>query len=203
VYSVDTGETLEVIKGKSRGEAADAVFDKYANQGIGFNVRPYQDPATMTPRAKLAKRFATKKIDYNYDIVSRNNNKVQDQFYARTPAEADQIYSEWLKSKNLPDDTEDYGYRKSEQAADDQRDSVDIQRRLGVQDVDTDVAQNFTTPQDATDIPRNWEFVDRRTGRVIHNMSNASYNQANIVQDNLESRYPDADIYLRSVERPN
>jgi hypothetical protein len=30
-------------------------------------------------------------------------------------------------------------------------------------------------------------------------MSNASYNQANVVQDNLESRYPDADIYLRSV----
>jgi hypothetical protein len=157
----------------------------------------------MTPRAKLAKRFATKKIDYNYDIVSRNSNKVMDRFYARTPAEADQVYDTWLKSKNLPNDTEDYGYRKSEQAADDQRDSVDIQRRLGVQDVNTDVAQNFTTPQDATEVRRNWEFVDRVTGRVVNNITNASYNQANAVQADVERRYPNADIYLRSVERSN
>jgi hypothetical protein len=62
------------------------------------------------------------------------------------------------------------------------------------------VAQNFTTPQDATDIPRNWEFVDRITGQVIHSMTNASYNQANVVQANLEQQNPAADIYLRSVE---
>jgi hypothetical protein len=33
-------------------------------------------------------------------------------------------------------------------------------------------------------------------------MTNASYNQANVVQTNLELRYPNADIHLRSVERP-
>jgi hypothetical protein len=59
------------------------------------------------------------------------------------------------------------------------------------------------SPQDATDVPRNWEFVNRINGQVIHSMTNASYNQANVVQDNLELRYPDADIFLRSVERPN
>lgn len=61
VYDVNTGATLEIVKAKNKGEATDAVYDKYAEQGIGFNVRPYEDPATMTPRAKLAKRITTKK----------------------------------------------------------------------------------------------------------------------------------------------
>jgi len=186
VYDVKTGATLEIVKGKSKGEVADAVYDKYVDQGIGFQVRPYEDPATMTPRAKLAKRITTKKIDYNYDIVSRTTYKVVDRFYAQTPQEADQVYGSWLKQNNLPNETEDYGYRASGHAP-------------GVQDVETDVAQNFDTPQDATDIPRDWEFVNRITGQVIHRMTHASYNQANVVQDNLETRYPDADIYLRSV----
>jgi len=225
VYDVKTGKMLEIVKGKSRGEVADAVFDKYANQGIGFNVRPYEDSAKLTPRAKLAKRIVTKPktaTQYNYDIVDQRTVelRVVDQFRAETPAEAERVYSAWLKSKDLPDDTANYGYRKNEQAADDQRDSVDIQRTLGIQDVDTDVAQNFSPDysafernsdridairarQDATDVPRNWEFVNRINGQVIHNMTNASYNQANVVQNNLESRYPDADIYLRSVERSN
>jgi hypothetical protein len=71
VYDVKTGKTLEIVKGKSKGEVADAVYDKYVDQGIGFQVRPYQDPAKMTPRAKLAKRIAqTKKpTEYNYEIV--------------------------------------------------------------------------------------------------------------------------------------
>ena len=61
VYDVNTGATLEIVKAKNKSEAADAVYDKYAEQGIGFNVRPWEDPATMTPRAKLAKRITTKK----------------------------------------------------------------------------------------------------------------------------------------------
>jgi hypothetical protein len=72
-----------------------------------------------------------------------------------------------------------------------------------VQDVEPDVAQNFPAPQDATDVPRNWEFVDRRTGRVVDTMTNSSYNHANTWQAALERSNPDADIYLRSVERPN
>ena len=61
VYDVNTGETLEIVAGKNKGEVADKVYDKYAEQGIGFNVRPYEDPATMTPRAKLAKRITQPK----------------------------------------------------------------------------------------------------------------------------------------------
>jgi hypothetical protein len=190
IYSVDTGETLEIVKGRNKGEAADVVFDKYANQGIGFNVRPYQDPATMTPRAKLAKRITqTKKpTDYNYDIIDRRTVelKVVDQFYATDEKDASETFDRWLKMKGLPQDEDAYGYRKGS-------------AQQAVKDVEPNVAQNFTTPQDATDVPRNWEFVNRINGQVIHNMTNASYNQANVVQANLESRYPDADIYLRSV----
>jgi hypothetical protein len=193
VYDVNTGETLEIVKGKNKGEAADAVFDKYAAQKIGFNVRPYQDPATMTPRAKLAKRISqTKKpTDYNYDIIDRRtvDLKVVDQFYATDEKDASETFDRWLKTKGLPQDEDAYGYRKG-------------QPQQAVKDIEPNVAQNFTTPQDATDVPRNWEFVNRINGQVIHNMTNASYNQANVVQTNLELRYPDADIYLRSVERP-
>ena len=124
------------MQAANRGVAADQVFDKYANQGIGFNVRAYQDPATLTPRAKLAKRIVDPK---------------QQQPKQATP------------------------------------------------EIPVDVAQNFDQPQDATEVRRNWEFVDRITGQVIHTMTNASYQQANVIQDNLESQNPNADIYLRSV----
>jgi hypothetical protein len=323
IYNVDTGETLEIVKGRNKGEAADAVFDKYAAQKIGFNVRPYQDPATMTPRAKLAKSIVSKPAgpkvytyykwnvvnpktgennndymtrervfqttkqvekenpragkyintivgggsaqlttsnhprdiddmtfdfrakgsnevierqtynpenaekwqarpvvaaieranalseklgkpvvayevqtknptEYNYEIVNLGdvNLGVVDKFYAANKQEADKTFDKWLTMKGLPNDTHDYGYRPRKQEA-------------AVKDIAPDVAQNFAAPQDATDVPRNWEFVDRINGQVIHNMTNASYNQANVVQTNLELRYPDADIFLRSVERPN
>jgi hypothetical protein len=208
IYSVDDGETLEIVTGRNKGEAADAVFDKYANQGIGFNVRPYQDPATMTPRAKLAKRITgqpRKPVDYNYEIVNQADVRlpVVDKFYATNDTDAQKVYSQWLKNKDLPDDTADYGYRKVAaksaeeppwvaQNFDSARDSATLQTNL-----------QGRAGQDATEVPRNWEFVNRINGQVIHNMTNASYNQANVVQDNLELRYPDADIYLRSVERPN
>jgi hypothetical protein len=193
VYSVDTGETLEIVTGRNKNEAAEVVFDKYANQGIGFNVRPYQDPATMTPRAKLAKRITgqpRKPVDYNYEIVNQADVRlpVVDKFYATNDTDAQKVYSQWLKNKDLPDDTADYGYRKATTKS---------------AEIEPNVAQNFATPQDATEVRRNWEFVDRITGRIIHSMTNASYNQANVVQTNLEQQNPAADIYLRSVERPN
>jgi hypothetical protein len=213
VYDVNTGETLEIVKGKNKGEAADAVFDKYAAQKIGFNVRPYQDPATMTPRAKLAKRITSqpgKPLDYNYEIVNQADVRlpVVDKFYATNDTDAQKVYSQWLKNKDLPDDTADYGYRKA---------AAKPAQAAGVQDVDVNVAQNFDSArdsatlqtnlqgragQDATEIPRNWEFVNRMSGNVVDTLSNASYQQADAMQAEVERRHPNADIYLRSVERP-
>ncbi len=57
--------------------------------------------------------------------------------------------------------------------------------------------------QDATEVRRNWEFVNRMSGNVVDTLTNASYNQANAVQADVERRHPNADIYLRSVERTN
>jgi hypothetical protein len=144
----------------------------------------------------VAKRIVTKPktaTQYNYDIVDQRTVelRVVDQFRAETPQEAERVYSAWLKSKDLPDDTANYGYRKSAQAADDQRDSVDIQRRLGVQDVDTDVAQNFggdpmaayERNSDRIDAIRtqaqqprqNYELVsDEDPDRVLHRMNDAT-----------------------------
>jgi hypothetical protein len=203
VYDVKTGETLEIVKGKSKGEVADAVYDKYVDQGIGFQVRPYVDPATMTPRAKLAKRIATKKpepkqvanqatnergVPY-WEVYEIETDHVVHTFLSDTASDAKVDGSNWLVGigAEYPDL---FAVRPKIKTAQ-------------VRDVEADVAQNFDQPEDATEVRRNWEFVDRITGRVVHSMANASYNQANVVQDNLELRYPDADIYLRSVERLN
>jgi hypothetical protein len=55
------------------------------------------------------------------------------------------------------------------QATDAKKDSADLQRTLGVQDVDTDVAQNFEPRR------QNYELVsDEDPDRVLHRMSNAT-----------------------------
>ena len=181
-YDVDDDskeQRLEIVDAANAGAAADLVYDKYNAENIPFKVRPYYGDvavtptAKLTPRAKLAKRIVEPKgpTQYNYDIVDQRSVelRVVDQFRAETPQEAERVYSAWLKSKDLPDDTANYGYRKSAQAADDQRDSVDIQRTLGIQDVDTDVAQNFEPRR------QNYELVsDEDPDRVAHRMNNAT-----------------------------
>jgi hypothetical protein len=209
IYSVDTGETLEIVKGKNKGEAADAVFDKYAAQKIGFNVRPYQDPATMTPRAKLAKRITgqpRKPVDYNYEIVNQADVRlpVVDKFYATNDTDAQKVYSQWLKNKDLPDDTADYGYRKTAAKSAETQPNVaqNFEPDYSAFERNSDRIDAIRAGQDATDIPRNWEFVNRMSGNVVDTLTNASYNQANAMQTDVERRHPNADIYLRSVERP-
>ena len=78
VYDVNTGETLEIVAGKNKGEVADKVYDKYVDQGIGFNVRPYEDPATMTPRAKLAQRIVKPKEKVDWDVIYKPTGRVID-----------------------------------------------------------------------------------------------------------------------------
>jgi hypothetical protein len=193
IYSVDTGKTLEIVKGRNKGEAADAVFDKYAAQKIGFNVRPYQDPATMTPRAKLAKRIASqpgKSLDYNYEIVNQADVRlpVVDKFYATNDTDAQKVYSQWLKNKDLPDDTADYGYRKT---------AAKSAQVAGVQDVDVNVAQNFDSARDSATLQTNlqdrptssaqtvnrswsnldeynWNITNRDTGETLYRINSAN-----------------------------
>ena len=197
VYDVNSGKTLEIVKGKSKGEVADAVYDKYVNQGIGFQVRPYEDPAKLTPRAKLAKRIVqTKKpIDYNYEIVNLGdvNLRVVDKFYAADKQEADKTFDKWLEMKGLPNDTDTYGYRPRKQeptqSADDRQDSAHLQAtltRAPVRDADIDVAQNFNQPADATNRVGSWSIYDVTLGREISRMDNVAWSQADARANELE-----------------
>jgi hypothetical protein len=188
----DTGKVVATMRARDGDTAQDRAQYEFGQRWTdAWRVyrRPDESPEPekkLSPRAQVAKRITTKKIDYNYDIVSRNSNKVIDRFYAQTPQEAEQTYSAWLKQNTLPDDSEDYGYRKSEQAADNQRDSVDTQRRLGVQDIDTDVAQNFGQSQDATQRSGSWSIYDVTQGREISRMDNVPWQQANDRANELE-----------------
>ena len=197
----DKGDVVVTMRARDGDTAEDRAKYEYGqrwNDAWRVYRRPDDTPEPekkLSPRAQVAKRITTKPktaTQYNYDIVDQRTVelRVVDQFRAETPAEAERVYSAWLKSKDLPDDTANYGYRKTAQAADDQRDSVDIQRTLGIRDVDTDVAQNFSPDLSAYERnsdridairaqaqqPRqNYELVsDEDPDRVIHRMNNAT-----------------------------
>jgi hypothetical protein len=175
VYDVKTNKTLEVVKGKSKGEVADAVYDKYVDQGIGFNVRPYEDPATMTPRAKLAKRIVEpKKQPAPAEQQAKNERGVP--YWEVYEKETSHVVHTFL-SDDLPDAVTDaYNWLTSigaeqpdlfavrakmipnPQTTDNKKDSADLQRNLGVQDIDTDVAQNFSPDYSAYE--RNSDRID-------------------------------------------
>jgi len=193
----DTGKVVKTMRAHDGDTAQDRAQYEFGQQWTdAWRVyrRPDESPEPekkLSPRAQVAKRITTKPktaTQYNYDIVDQRTVelRVVDQFRAETPQEAERVYSAWLKSKDLPDDTANYGYRKNEQAADNQRDSVDIQRRLGVQDVDTDVAQNFNQPQDATQRSGSWSIYDVTLGREITRMDNVPWQQANDRANELE-----------------
>jgi hypothetical protein len=201
----DTGKIVKTIRAKDVDTATDRAQYEFGERWTdAWNIyrRPDDTPEPKaSPRAQVAKRIVTKPktpVEYNYEIVNTSTGKIQgkgpgeilDQMYAQTPQEAEQLYSEWLRERGFADDTQDIGYRKSAQSADAKRDSADLQRSLGVQDVDTDVAQNFSPDYSAYERnsdridairaqaqqPRqNYELVsDEDPDRVIHRMNNAT-----------------------------
>lgn len=245
VYDVNNDDqTLEIVDAETRGQAVDQVSDKYNSQSIPFKVRPYygdyakNKPAEpkLTRRAQLAKRIKQPQTQtqYNYDIIDRRslNLKAIDRFYAANDQEASDIFNRWLKMKNLPNDTDNYGYRKSAQAAHEPRhnwkivrldngatvdtlqnasefqaraEMQDVIRRynlqagqLGlqiadsnVQDIEPNVAQNFSQPQQArtaSGVPM-WEVYQRDNGHVVHTF--ADHNQ--------QSAWSQGQEWLRSV----
>jgi hypothetical protein len=157
VFDVKTGQTLEILKGKTKGDVADAVYDKYVGQGIGFNVRPYVDPATLTPRAKLAKRIAQPK---DYVIVNNHSGLPFYTFSASSQTQAVDIAVRYLQDKGL--DTGNFSVQRAsnvKQAIDNRVDSRQLQQRVEprVRDID------FTIDQDRVQ----YEIVDRRNGQVV------------------------------------
>lgn len=109
VYNNNTGETLETLHGfATKGEAADSVYDKYANQGIAFNLRP-ADPDAPEPelsrREKLAKRIKAPKPNWN--VVYRPTGRVIDTIRNVSREEAQKLLVKVANRINAsPDDLE-------------------------------------------------------------------------------------------------
>jgi hypothetical protein len=129
VYDVNTGKTLEIVKGKSKGEVADQVYDKYVDQGIGFQIRPYVDPNTLTPRAKLAKRITEPKKTSNWDVVYTPTGRVIDSILKVDEKEAQSLLAKVAQQHDFAN-----------------ADNLEIRPQQAVQDVAPDVAQNFAEP---------------------------------------------------------
>jgi hypothetical protein len=178
VYNVDTDETLEIVKGRNRDEVADKVYDKYADQKIGINIRAYTDPATLTPRAKLAKRItqpkkqAQPRLEPSEQQAKNERGAPYWEVYEKETGHV--IHT--LVSDDLPDAVTDaYNWLVSigaeqpslfsvrakmvpnPQARDNRQDSADLQRNLSVRDID------ITIDQDSDQ----YEIVDRRNNRVL------------------------------------
>ena len=169
VYDVKTGKTLEIVKGKSKGEVADKVYDKYVDQGIGFQVRPYEDPATMTPRAKLAKRITQpKKVDYNYEVVDKSTGQTVEKLYGKNRDDAYETFVNWARDRSC--EPFDFELRQIGQP----------------QEAPADVAQNFNQPQDATQRVGSWSIYDVTLGREIYRLDDISFQQASDRADELE-----------------
>jgi len=224
VYDVKTGKTLEIVKGKSKGEVADAVYDKYVDQGIGFQVRPWEDPATLTPRAKLAKRIATPKqkkpeqatnergVPY-WEVYEKETGHVVHTFLSDTAADAKQDGANWLDSVGAEQPnlfavrakiSGSTTAKDDSQGVDNAQDAARLRNTLGVQDVESDVAQNFAGSedpfaayernsdrinairQDATNRVGSWSIYDVTLGREIARMDDVAWSQADARANELE-----------------
>ena len=204
VYDVNTGETLEIVAGKNKGEVADKVYDKYAEQKIGFNVRPYEDPATMTPRAKLAKRITTKKPEPEKPAQSTNERGVP--YWEVYELETGHVVHTLL-SDDLPDAVTDaYNWLTSIGA--EQPDLFKVRPKMNadtpVKDIAPDVAQNvgddsmaayernsdridaIRAGQNATDRVGSWSIHDVTLGREISRMTDVPWQEASDRADMLE-----------------
>jgi hypothetical protein len=145
VYDVNTGKTLEIVKGKSKGEVADSVYDKYAEKGIGFNVRPYVDPATLSPRAKLAKRIAEPKEKADWDVIYKPTGRVIDNILRVDREQAEKLLA---KVATLHD------FKNAD----------DLEIRP--QQAEPPKAAQSTTPEG---VPV-WEVYERDSGNVVHKL---------------------------------
>jgi hypothetical protein len=153
VYDVKTGETLEIVKGKSKGEVADAVYDKYVDQGIGFQVRPYVDPATLTPRAKLAKRIAEPRQKADWDVVYKPTGRVIDNILRVDKEQAQQLLA---KVATLHD------FKNA--------DDLEIRPQQAEQPKPAQATAPNGVPV--------WELVDRMSGTVLHTFADHTFREA-------------------------
>ena len=197
IYSFDVDDDskeqrLEIVDADNVNKAADLVYDKYNAERIPFKVRPYYGdvaatPAPkLTPRAKLAKRIVEPKaqpqakeqqarnergVPY-WEIYEKETGHVVHTLLSDDSADAATDAYNWLTSIGA-EQPNLFAVRAkmipNPQATDAKKDSADLQRSLGVQDVEPNIAQNFEPRR------QNYELVsDEDPDRVLHRMSNAT-----------------------------
>jgi hypothetical protein len=172
VYDVKTGKTLEIVKGKSKGEVADSVYDKYAEKGIGFNVRPYEDPSKLTPRAKLAKRITEPKKTQDWDVIYTPTGRVIDSILQVDQKEAQSLLAKVAQQHQFSDAS-----------------TLEIR------------PQEVKKEKPNDEYRGEWEFYRTETGNVIDRVNNASQSQAEAVRQDIVRRYghPNASVGMRKV----
>ena len=176
VYDTNTGKTLEVLRGyETRGAAADAVYDKYAKQGIGFNLRPADPEAPekpLTKRERLAKNIkaAPPEEIKNWKIYDTKTGEVHYEQEGRKSSLV-QIMRKFERDHKLP------------------------QGRLAIKEI----------PLNPDKQKQDWDVVYTPTGRVIDNILKVDREQAEKLlkqvavlhdfenADNLEIRAQQAD----------
>ena len=180
VYDVNTGETLETLHGyETRGAAADAVYDKYAVNGTGFNLRPADPEAPekpLTKRERLAKNIkqAPPEEIKNWKIYDTKTGEVHYEQEGRKSSLV-QIMRKFEKDNKLP------------------------QGRLAIEEIPGADKE----PVDGDDGKQHkWEFYYAPTGRVLDTVNGASIMQARAVLADTQRRYNDLDadqVRMRTV----
>ena len=141
VYDTNTGKTLETLHGfETKGAAADSVYDKYAEQGIAFNLRP-ADPEEpekpLSKRERLAKNIkaAPPEEIKNWKIYDTKTGEVHYEQEGRKSSLV-QIMRKFEREQKLP------------------------QGRLAIKEI----------PLDPDKQKQDWDVVYVPTGRVIDNI---------------------------------
>ena len=177
VYNTETGETLETLHGfATKGEAADSVYDKYADKGIGFNLRPAdpeQSEKPLSPREKLAKNIkqAPPEQEQLWQVVNRRTGEVYDDGVRGTKSGLGKVLRGFEKEKGIP-----------------QGDAV--LKLAPAQDEPTD------------DVLRTWEIVDRMDNNKVLDTVGGTEEQAERVRQGWVQRAgrgEDSNIGKRSV----
>ena len=164
----DKGQIVKTLRAKDGDKATERAQYEFGERWTdAWNIyrRPDDTPEPKaSPRAQVAKRIATKPkapTQYNYDIIDQRtlDLKAIDRFYAANDQEASRVFDQWLKMKNLPNDTANYGYRQS----------------AAPREAEPNVAQNFEPQQS------NWEiYQSDDPSRVVNTLIDATERQ---VQD--------------------
>ena len=232
VYDVNTGKTLETLHGyETRGAAADAVYDKYAEQGIGFNLRPADPEAPekpLTKRERLAKNikaappeeiknwkiYDTKTGEVHYEQEGRKSNLVQ---IMRKFEKDNKLPQGRLAIKEIPGkekQTWNVVYRPTGRVIDsiigvDRDEAEKLLSKVAqqhdfnnVDDLELHAKVDTDAGSDVATVKRKWEFYRTETGNVIDTVDDIDMMQAEAVRRDIVRRYGHPDDSVRKRSVP-